>query len=63
MLYKLPELPKHAELEPVIAPGVEGMTLIVIDLVLAAELPHALLAVTDTFPEVAPKVTVALLVP
>jgi hypothetical protein len=31
MLYKLPELPEHAELEPVIAPGVVGTEFSVMD--------------------------------
>jgi hypothetical protein len=63
MMYTLPELPEQTVVVPEIAPGVDGMALIVIDLELAAELPHALLAVTDTFPAVEPNVTVALVVP
>jgi hypothetical protein len=59
----LPELPEHTVDVPVIIPGVDGVLLMVIDLELAAELPHALLAVTDTFPAVEPNVTVALVVP
>ena len=63
MLYTLPELPEQTLVVPEIAPGVDGVLLMVIDLELAAELPHALLAVTDTFPAVEPNVTVALVVP
>ena len=63
MMYTLPELPEQTLVVPEIAPGVDGVLLMVIDLELAAELPHALLAVTDTFPAVEPNVTVALVVP
>jgi len=59
----LPELPEHAELEPVIAPGVEGTEFSVMACELDADVPHAFVEVTETFPEVAPKVTVALVVP
>jgi hypothetical protein len=56
-------LPEHTTFVPVIAPGVDGMVLMVIDLELAAELPHPLLAVTVTLPAVEPNVIVALVVP
>jgi hypothetical protein len=59
----LPELPEHAELEPVIAPGVEGTEFSVRASELDADVPHAFDAVTVMFPEVEPKVTVALVVP
>ena len=63
MLYALPELPEQTLAVPVMAPGVAGVVLMVIAFRLAAEVPHAFVAVTDAFPEVAPKVMVALVVP
>jgi uncharacterized membrane protein YkgB len=47
----------------VIEPADEGIVEMVIALVLAADVPQALVAVTDIFPEVAPIVTVTLVVP
>jgi hypothetical protein len=48
---------------PDITPGVAGIDVIVIALVLAAEVPQELEAVTDIFPDVAPIVTVTDIVP
>ena len=48
---------------PVIAPGVAGGEVIVTNLQLAALVPQLLVAVTHTFPEVLPKVTVIFVVP
>ncbi len=63
ILYTLLALPEQTLVVPDIAPGVDGVVLMVIDLELASELPHALLAVTEMFPAVAPNVIVALVVP
>jgi hypothetical protein len=43
--------------------GAEGIALTVIALVLAADVPHVFVAVTVIFPEVAPKLIVAPVVP
>lgn len=48
---------------PVIAPGTEGVELILIVKVWSAEVPHGLEAFTVIFPAVAPAVTVILVVP
>jgi hypothetical protein len=61
--YTLPVDAEHGVALPVIAPGVAGAELKVIAFVLAADVPHVLVAVTDIFPEVAPIVTVTLVVP
>ena len=49
---KVSVLPPHTPLCPVIGPGVAGALLIVTARILAAELPHVPLAVTDTVPPV-----------
>ncbi len=46
-----------------IVPGVAGAELSVTANVAAVEVPHEFVAVTETLPEVDPKVTVALVVP
>ena len=47
---KVSKLPLHADVGPLIAPGVEGTALTVTASVWGAELPQVLLAVTDTVP-------------
>jgi hypothetical protein len=60
----LPADPEHGVNDPVIAPGVAGAALFnVMDIMAADEVPQAFEAVTVTFPEVAPIVTVADIVP
>jgi hypothetical protein len=49
--------------DPVIKPGVAGTEFNVIACELDADVPHAFVAVTDTFPAVEPTVIVALVVP
>ena len=44
-------------------PGVAGAALKVTAFTLAVEVPHAFVAVTETFPDVEPNVIVALVVP
>ena len=62
--YVCPVTAGHCVAVPVIAPGVAGAALVkVIGNELADDVPHEFVAVTDTFPAVEPKETVALDVP
>ena len=61
MLYVL-ELPEQIVEVPLIAPGVAGVVFTTIACEAAADVPHALVAVTVTFPAVALAITVIELV-
>jgi hypothetical protein len=63
MEYTFPVDPEHTAAVPDIDPGVAGVELIVTAFVAADDVPHVFVAVTVTFPEVAPIVIVAELVP
>ena len=62
---KVSKLPLHTLARPLIAPGVAGMVLTVTANVCAVELPHVLLAVTETVPlePVVPMIVSVLEVP
>ena len=62
--YTFPVEPEQTVVVPAIAPGVAGAALLMVTAnVAAADVPHVFVAVTETFPEVDPNVTVALVVP
>jgi hypothetical protein len=63
MEYTFPGDPEQTVVDPLMAPGMAGTVVMVIEEVEAADVPQLLAAVTLTLPEVEPKVTVAELVP
>ena len=63
MLYTFPVDPLQMELGPETVPAALGKELTVMALLLAVPLPQVLTGVTVTFPLLAPKVTVMVLVP